>query len=270
MGIKINTKLLQILNIAAFLGTILVNTLANALPINGIGTGELSDLYPNLFVPAGITFAIWGVIYLLLLLFIIIQSGKNSKPAVDRIGIYFIISSLANMGWILAWHYRLVAVSLILMLILLGSLLKIYLNLGILKNINTDSSLGTESVFPVTKSFKWFISVPFSTYLGWITVATIANVTALLVHIGWNGFSLPDQFWTVFVILTALGITLTMLIIRRDIAFSLVVVWALAGIVMKRLQADPIPVYSVVYAAAISAGIILLTIPAVIYLKRRR
>lgn len=258
MKIKINTKLLQILNIAAFLGTIIVNTLANSLPINGIGTGELSDLYPNLFVPAGLTFSIWGVIYLLLLLFTIYQSRKNGQSAVDLIGPFFILSSLANIGWILAWHYRLVGLSLIIMLILFASLLKIYM------------SITVEKFIPATKSFKWFISVPFSVYLGWITVATIANVTALLVNSGWNGFGLSDQFWTVLVIVTALGITLAMLITRRDIAYSLVVVWALTGIVIKRIQADPIPVYSVVYAAAVSGVIILISITAAIYIKRSK
>jgi hypothetical protein len=170
---------LSILNLLGFLGTVVVNGLANALPLNNKTTGELSDLYPNLFVPAGLTFAIWGLIYVLLAIFVIYQlipSVRRDAQKVDfvqRIGLLFFISSIANIGWIFAWHYEIVPLSLVLMLILLGYLIAIYLRLNIGKS-------------EATKSEKYLVHLPFSVYLGWITIATIANVTALLVDINWN------------------------------------------------------------------------------------
>jgi len=166
---------LSILNLLGFIGTVVVNALATTLPINNITTGELSDLYPNLFVPAGLTFAIWGLIYVLLGIFVIyplIPSVRRDAQKVDfvqRIGPLFFISCLANIGWIYAWHYKIVPLSLALalMLILFGSLLAIYLRL----NVGRSEAPKTE---------KYLVHLPFSVYLGWITIATIANATAIL------------------------------------------------------------------------------------------
>ena len=167
---------LSILNLLGFLGTVVVNALASILPINNMKTGELSDLYPNLFVPAGLTFAIWGLIYVLLAIFVVYQlipSVRRDAQKVDfvqKIGLLFFISSLANIGWIFAWHYKIVPLSLALMLILLGCLIAIYLRLNIGKS-------------EAPKAEKYSVHLPFSVYLGWITIAAIANVTALLVDI---------------------------------------------------------------------------------------
>src|SRR6056297_2780401 len=208
---KSKLSILKYLNLFSLLLVILVNFLANYLPINGYNTGELSDLYPNLFVPAGITFSIWGLIYLLLTLFIVFQfipMGENEKPKnviIDKIGYLFFFSSLANIGWILTWHYLFVFLSLLVMIKLLLVLIKIYNNLEIgIKEYNK-------------KIYTIFI-MPFSVYLGWITVATIANVSAFLVDINWNGFGLSDIFWTVVVIIVGLIITLYTLLKRKDIA----------------------------------------------------
>lgn len=224
--------ILTLLNLVAFVGVVTVNALANVLPINGRTTGELSDLYPNLFVPAGITFAIWGLIYLLLLAFVLYQVRSLFGPApdrtIDRIGGWFLLSSLANMSWIVAWHYEQVFLSLLIMLVLLSSLLQIYLRLDIGR---ADA--------PVPE--KVFVHIPFSVYLGWITVATIANVTALLVDLGWNGFGLSDLFWTILVILIGTGIALAMLRRHGDIFIVLVVIWAYAGIVLRLITIDSEP-----------------------------
>ena len=243
-------KLVQVLNIAAFAGTVVVNALAATLPLNGKDTGVLSDQYPTLFVPAGITFAIWGIIYILLAVFAIYQArdlfgaSEKAPELTRRIGILFIVASAANMGWIFAWHYEQVLLSLLIMAVLLLFLIAIYLRLDV----------GRRAVSP---SEKFCVHVPFSVYLGWITVATIANTTALLVHVGWGRFGLGETFWTVLVVAVGALITLVMLLVRNDSFYALVVVWAYAGIIIKRTS-SPEPAVAVTITAAICAGIVLI------------
>jgi hypothetical protein len=252
---------LSILNLLGFLGTIIINALANILPINGVTTGELSDLYPNLFVPAALTFAIWGLIYVLLGIFVIyplIPSVRRDAQKVDfvqKIGPLFFISCLANIGWIFAWHYKIVPLSLVMMLILLGCLLAIYLRLNVGKS-------------EATKSEKYFVHLPFSVYLGWITIATIANVTALLVDINWNTWGLGEQFWAVVVIIVGIAIALSILFSRKDIFYSLVVDWALLGILIKRLSVTTDSDQSVVIVTIV--GLVLITGGVIAQLVRKR
>ncbi len=249
---------LSFLNLVGFLGVIVVNALANILPINNKTTGELSDLYPNLFVPAGLTFSIWGIIYILLGVFIIYQivisiKGVNGQ-FIEKIGIFFFASSLFNIGWIFAWHYEAVFLSLAIMLLLAASLIIIYLRLNIGKSDAANIK-------------KFLVHIPFSVYLGWITIATIANVTAVLVDIGWNGFGLSQQFWTVLVITVGIIIAFAALLVRKDIYYCLVVDWALLGILLKRLSAN-IMVQSVIIASI--AGITLITIGIIIQIIRKK
>lgn len=268
-------KTLQVLNIMGFLGMVMVNALANILPIAGKNTGELSDSYPNLFVPAGFTFSIWGLIYILLGMFAVYQavrlfkkdetiSGDSQYPSfLDRISWFFLLSCAANIGWIFAWHHQLVALSLAVMVILLVSLLVLYLRLGVRygRGTNTGTSGNTE-LSPREKTLKVrekvFIHLPISVYLGWITVATIANFTAFLVNIGWNGFGLSDSFWTVLVLGAGLIIGLLVVFSRKDPAYGAVIIWAYAGILSKRLTADSKPFMAVVLTAAIGGGVLLL------------
>jgi hypothetical protein len=241
---------LSILNLLGFLGTVVVNALADILPINNKTTGALSDQYPNLFVPAGLTFAIWGVIYVLLAIFVIYQlipsvrRDAQKVGFVQRIGPLFFISSLANIGWIFAWHYQILPLSLVLMLILLGCLIAIYLRLNIGKS-------------EATKTEKYLVHLPFSVYLGWITIATIANVTALLVDMNWNTWGLGEQFWAVTVIIVGIAIALSILFTRKDIYYCLVVDWALLGILLKRLSVTTVPDQSVVVVTIV--GLVLIT-----------
>jgi hypothetical protein len=246
-------QLLQIGYLTAVILTIIVNGLANILPIGGKNTGELSDNIPNLFVPTGITFAIWGVIYVLIILFAIylvrdlFKKEKTTKPFLEKISYFFILASLANIIWIFLWHYEQILLSLLAMILLFISLLMIYLRLNI----------GIEKV---SMKEKLFVHVPISVYIGWITVATIANVTAVLVTIGWDGFGISEQIWTMLVIIAATIITILILITRKDYAYSAVIIWALIGIYLKRIADDPI--YGVqtqiAYTAAISIVIILI------------
>lgn len=227
METQTRRNLFQLLNALGYLLSIIVNALANILPINGRNTGEISDSIPNLFVPAGLTFSIWGLIYLLQAGFAgyqvknVVKKETEHLEFVDQIGIWFFIGSIANILWVVFWHYGYVSLTLVLMLILLGSLLTIYVRLGIGKS----NPLNIQ---------KLTIHVPTSVYLGWITVATIANVTAVLVTEGWSGWGLSEELWTVLVIIVAVIITSLMLLLRKDIAYALVVVWAILGIWIKR------------------------------------
>jgi hypothetical protein len=252
---------LSILNLLGFLGTVVVNALANILPINGVTTGELSDRYPNLFVPAGLTFAIWGLIYVLLGIFVIYQLIPSVRrdpqriEFVQRIGPLFFISCLANIGWIFAWQYQILPLSMVMMLILLGCLLVIYLRLNIGKS-------------DATRAEKYSVHLPFSVYLGWITIATIANVTALLVDIDWMRWGLTQQFWAVAVIIVGIAIALSVLFTRKDIFYSLVVDWALLGILLKRLSDTTMPDQNVVIVT--SVGLALVTGGVIAQLVRKK
>jgi hypothetical protein len=247
--------LLKTLNLVAFLATVAVNAMANALPINGKTTGELSDLYPNLFVPSGLTFSIWGLIYLLLAIFAVYQIAApagSSTAFLQRIGPLFILASAANICWIFLWHYQRVSASLVLMLVLLVSLVAIYLRLG----IGARTASWRE---------RLLVHLPFSVYLGWITVATIANVTALLVHVGWNRFGASEELWTVVVLIAAALITLAVLFTRNDLFYALVILWAFLGILIKRRAVDSPPsraiVATLVVAMAVIGVVLMLRIP---------
>jgi hypothetical protein len=252
--------LFQILNILGVATALTVNALANALPINGRTTGELSDQYPNLFVPAGVTFSIWGLIYLLWITLILYQArtllSYRKAPVVERIGPRFFLNMLGNAAWLVAWHYERVGISVAIMLFLLGSLLVLYGRLGV----------GERAV---SRGERYFVHLPISVYLGWITVATIANITALLVDVGWDGFGLGAQLWTIVLIGVAVGITLLMIQARRDVAFSGVVVWALLGILIRRLSTDPDPLYPVLITAILGIGIVLIALVSMRDASRR-
>lgn len=214
----------------AFLVMVVVNALANILPINGIGTGEVSDSYPNLFAPAGLTFAIWGVIYLLLLGYVLYELGafrseREQLPSgtLTRTALLFAFSSFANAAWIFSWHYRQIGLSLVLMLTILVALIL----------INVDLARHRTS-----KREKLFVRLPFSVYFGWISVATIANVTTLLVDLDWNGFGIAPSIWTVIVLAVGTVIGIATLRRHRDVAYGLVFLWAYFGIWFKHTSYD--------------------------------
>jgi hypothetical protein len=246
---------LAAINILGFLGTIAVNALAVMLPLNNKTTVQLSDQYPNLFVPSGLTFSIWGVIYVLLAIYCLyqlrpsIRNDATKGAFIENIGWLFLASCILNMAWIFAWQYEYVALSVAVMLLLLATLIAIYLKLRI-------------GYSNASRGEKYLVHVPFSLYLGWISVATIANITALLVYLKWDAFGLNTQFWTVAVITVAIILALVMLVQRRDILYALVVDWALLGILLKRLSESGINAPYVIAASItglvlVSAGVIL-------------
>ena len=237
------------LNLAGFLLMVIVNYLANALPINNLNTGQLSDKYPNLLVPAGFTFSIWGVIYLLLAVFVFFSlkqaiTGREVFPAFKAIGPYFFLTCLANAGWIFAWHYEQLILSLLIMLTLLALLVIIYQRLS-------------RRPYEEIRRDRFPARLPFSLYLAWISVATVANTTAVLVGYRWNGFGLSPQFWTVLVLAVITILTLIFILRKRDLLFGLTAIWALSGILYKRVQ-DTASADRAVETAAVAALFVLL------------
>lgn len=239
-----------------FLATVAVNALANILPINGVGTGALSDEIPNLFVPAGLTFSIWGFIYLLLAGYAAAvlahafrpKAGEAGWEAAD--GWAFCLNMAANTLWILAWHHRRTGLALLLMLVILATLLFLEERNASRGRARTAGKGGAGMVR------RFLLRTPVNVYLGWICVATIANVTAVLVKAGWGGFGLDSRIWTVALIAAGLAAGLLLVFLRGAVAAPLVIVWAYAGIVIKRLGTDA-DYSSAVWIAAIAAAAVL-------------
>jgi len=245
----------QAINIVTFIVTLAVNGLAGSTTmLNGMTSGEVSDLYPTLVTPVGFTFAVWGVIYMLLLAFIIYQAlPKNrDKPFLSQIGLLFALSGACNVVWLLLWHYKLFTYSLVMMFVLLASLILIYLRLDIGRTA-------------VPAGERWLVHLPFSIYLGWVSVATIANASSVLDFIGWSGWGLSPEIWTVIMLLAGAGLAAAMLFSRGDIAYALVIIWAFVGIAIKNNET---PV--VVAAASIAAGSVVLVLAAALILRRNR
>jgi hypothetical protein len=229
-----------------------INVLAVTLPLNGQDTGEISDRFQVYFVPAGYVFSIWSVIYLGWIAFTLFQLHPSQKedPRLRRLGYLFALSNLANAAWLFCWHYNQFGLSVIVMLVLLGLLIASYLAL----NVNRAS---------VTRTEYWSVDVLFSIYLGWITVATVANITDWLYFIGWDGFGIPAQTWAVIMLAVASLLGLAMAITRRDVGYLAVLVWAFIGIAVKQASAPTV---------AISAWIaaVLMLMLAVFSLIRRK
>lgn len=218
-----------------FVGVIAVNALANILPINGYNTGQISAFYPNAFVPAGFTFSIWGLIYLLLLAYSIGYTYYTLKQVqfpkafafIERINNYFLLTCVFNMSWILAWHYLQIELSVLIMLLFLSTLIQLFLKTRTL-------------VLDLSLTQKFILQTPFIVYLGWISVATIANITALLVAYKWTALNIAPAYWSAAMILIAILLAVLMLNKFKVVEFALVVAWALWGIYNAQGPAAPI------------------------------
>jgi hypothetical protein len=222
-----------------------VNILAATLPLNGQNTGEISDRFQVYFVPAGYVFSIWGVIYLGWIAFTVFQyqSSQKESPRLRRLGYLFAISNIANAAWLFCWHYNLFGLSVLVMLVLLGLLIASYLRL----NVNRS---------PVPPLEYWSVDVLFSVYLGWITVATVANITDWLYFVGWDGFGISAQVWAVIMLAVASLLGLAMAITRHDLGYLAVLVWAFVGIAVKQ-SAAPMVVLGAWTMAASMLGLVI-------------
>ena len=219
---------IKIVNVVTFVIMIVMNWLANTLPLGGKTTGELSAQYPNLFVPAGLTFSIWGLIYLLLLGFCVLQFMAQNRAMVTAIGWLFAVSCILNALWIVAWHYEFPGLSLVIMILLLATLVMINHRLTPFAGVITRAAFGI--------------------YLGWICIAIIANATALLVAVNWQGWGIGEETWAVIMVLAGAVITLLVLRNYRNPFTGLAVIWALTGIIIARWPGNK----AIIIAAAIS------------------
>jgi hypothetical protein len=243
----------QIFVILTVLGTITVNILANALPINGQNTGQVSDRFQVYFVPAGYVFSIWGLIYLGLIAYAVFQAlpSQRDNPRLQATGWWVVLGGLANSAWIFLWHYEQFVGTLGAMLILLASLIAVYLRLG-------------TGLTKVPAAETWAVRVPFSIYLGWISVATIANVSDVLDFVGWNQFNISDGTWMIVLLAVVVFLAALMNYIRRDIAYTAVLLWALAGIGVR------FPAQGIVTVAIwVAFGLVALTLAGAFLIKRK-
>ncbi len=235
-------RIIPILSLSVVL---VVNFLANFLPLGGRTTGEVSASYPSLFTPAGFTFSIWGLIYSFLIIYAIYQILPKNKYRTnfDRINRHFVINCAANTLWIVCWHYELITLSLVLMAVILTSLIGIY------RHILPGKLQGFRD--------HLFVKIPFSLYLGWITVATLANISVEQTVIGMENWIMTKTVW-VFVELALAGAVGTVMIIRyRDPIFGGVVAWATYGITEKQIDTPEV-------AGAAAAVMILLLVILII------
>jgi hypothetical protein len=242
----------QLANALSVVLAMTVNILASALPLNGQNTGEISDRFEVFFVPAGYVFSIWGLIYIGWIAFAIYQflPAQRNNPRLQRLGTWFALSGVFNAAWLFCWHYNQFGLSVLVMLALLASLIISYLKLDV----------GRTSVSPAE---KWSVDIPFSIYLGWISVATIANITDYLYYIGWDGFGIAPQAWAVIMLGVASLLGLGMALTRRDAGYLFVFVWSFIGIALKQADA-PLVANSAWVAVVVALGL------AVYSLARRR
>jgi hypothetical protein len=239
----------------AVIVTIIVNALANALPLNGLTTGEISDRFDVYFVPAGYVFSIWGLIYLGLILFAVYQAlpAQRDNPRLNRISALFALSCLANISWLFLWHYEQFPLTLMAMFLLLASLIVIYRRLEIGKTA-------------IPRGEKWLVQLPFSIYLAWVTVATIANITQVLDFLKWNGWGISAETWAVVMLIAGAGITLAVNLTRGDATFVFVIIWAYIGIAIKQIEAPSVSVT----AWAITGLLVFLVVTRTIIHVRRK
>jgi hypothetical protein len=248
-----NSGLLKWINIFAFILTVVVNGLAGSTTIlGGKNTAQISDTNPTLITPAGYVFSIWGVIYILLGIFVVFQAlpSEKGKDFQKRIGLLFVLSSLLNIAWLFLWQFEYLGLSVVLMFLLLATLISIYLRLKIGRS---TASLRE----------KLAVHLPFSVYLGWITIASIANVTVALVSVNWDGFGISPETWATLVIIVALLITILVVATRKDVAYGLVIIWALVGIAVKQSENQ-----NIVMMTEIGAIIVAIALAATILLAR--
>ncbi len=225
--------------------TIVINILADALPINGLNTGAISDKFKVYFVPAGYVFAIWGIIYIGLIAYAVYQAlpAQRANPRLQATGWWVVLGGLANCAWIFLWHYEQFIGTLAAMLILLATLIAVYQGLGIGR-------------MQVSSGETWAVRIPFSIYLGWITVATVANVSDVLDTLHPIGFSSTAAIWMVVTLAAVLLIAGLMNFLRRDVAYAIVILWALAGIAARFPQSGIVTIATWVTFGLVAASLV--------------
>ncbi len=232
-------SLRQVSNVASVVLAFAVNVLAAALPLNGQNTGEISDRFKVYFVPAGYVFAIWGIIYIGWIAFAVYQAlpAHKEDARLRRLGYLFAMSGVFNAAWLFCWHYNRFGLSVLVMFVLLGLLIASYLRLDVGRQ-------------PADTAGKWCVDIPFSIYLGWISVATIANVSDWLYSVHWDGFGIPAPTWAVIMLVAALLLGALMAWQRRDAAYLFVLVWSFVGIAAKQAPTPQVALTAWIAATA--------------------
>lgn len=221
-----NDSIRQFANLLGAAVALVVNVLAVTLPLNGKNTADISNQFPVYFVPAGYVFSIWGIVYLGWIAFVIFQFLPSQKrsPRLRSLGFLFALSCAFNAAWLFSWHYEVFGLSVLVMLALLATLIAAYLRLDVAR-----ARAGALE--------KWCVDIPFSIYLGWITVATVANIAEWLYSVGWTGFGIDPQIWTLLMLTVATLLGLAMALNRQDSGYLFVLAWAFVGIGIKQSAA---------------------------------
>lgn len=235
--------------VLATLAVVAVNVLANALPLGGRTTGSISDDFPALVTPAGYVFSIWGLIYLGLLAYALWQAlpAQRRNPRVRAVAWPLVLAHAANAGWVVAWHAEAFGVTQLLMLALLATLCVVYLQL---RRDDPLPGVRTRAAPPDARE-RLVARATGSVYLGWITVATVANTTIWLMDLGWDGGFVPAWLWANLTILVATVLGVRMLRAYRDLAYALVLVWAFVGIAVMQIGTPAVAAVAVVGAVAL-------------------
>ena len=249
------TRILAVLNAVFFLVHLVPSQLTQLRIFNQQTIGEVSGKYPTLFTPAGITFAIWGVIYIALAAFCGYHLAKAFREDEDeeanrdlnRVGYLFILNNLATGAWTIAWVYEYLFLSVVLILVQLFTLLAIQVRLGI---YNPGRSVAS----------RWFTQFPLSIYFGWIIIATVANISAALVGWEWSGWGMPAEFWAILLIAVATLITVFVVLNRRNPFVGLVTMWAFYGIILKHQELNLAASPRIILSAWVGVGITALVI----------
>lgn len=242
----------QVTVVLSFVVTLVVNWLATTGVLGGLTTRDIATRYPIYFLPANFTFGIWGIIYLALGAYTVYQAlpSQREQPRQRAVGWLVALTGLFNSLWLVTFQNTLFAASMVAMLALLATLIVIYTRLDVGR-------------VPVSAKTRALVTLPMSLYLGWITVATIANASYVLFDAGWGGFGIAGAMWAVIMLLVATALTLVIVATRRDIAYLLVVVWAFYGIWVRQAETQ-------VVAGVAGAAALLLLAAAVVSLVVQR
>lgn len=244
-------RALAILNLVFYVVAFTVSNLSQTKIFGGVTNGEISDKYETVFTPAGLTFSIWGVIYLALFGFTIYHLVRAYKDDVhsetsqtlSRIGNLFIVNNVATTLWVFAFTYEYLFTSMLLIIIQLITLLKIFINLQLFDNTKTFNN-------------KLFMQFPLTIYFAWLCVATIANISLYLVSINWNGLGIEPSIWAIIMIIVTVLLSVFIITVKKNPFFGLVVIWALYGIVLKRTAVDEEAFSNVILTAWVGFGVV--------------
>jgi len=241
----------QIIIVIATLVTIALNIFSGL--ITGKSVAAISNRFPVPVTPAGWAFSVWGIIYTGLIAFAIYQAlpSQSTNPRLQRIGYWYVLSCAANVAWLFLWVNEQITLSLVAMVVLLLSLITLYLR----ADMNRTN---------ITRVERWCVNIPFGIYMGWITVATIVNVTVVLFNLGWTGSGISPETWTMLLLVIGTVITLSVGITRVDIAYIATVVWAYSAILVKNI---PMPMISI--TAGVMIAILLLAIVLIVVRRKQ-